>query len=375
MDLVRVIAIIISGILLVLFYIIYIKSKRLEVDINFILLALLFSSLGNIGAILPNNISNRIGSIIMGIGFIFIYFHYERIARAEPNLLIISTLFMFFAASVILDLKMIFFFLTPEGKNYPLVFSPNINVLELEYNMKFSLMVSFNLYILISLIVLVQAIIIMIKINKRSPNRATIMELTGLLFLLVYRSTFGFRFIIPFEQIQVLYLIALTTAVIGIICIIATYLFHPDYLYLLPFPIHSFMIYNENGVLSYFKEVETKEYFGEVKGLLMSGAFTAIGGIVEESLGTEAKIQHINAQKFQIFFNKIGKNQGNLVVIALGNTALFKKSLKRFISTMDPPLIKKINSDFVDLDSIEPEIEHHIQVCFPYIKLKSVIPN
>ena len=163
-------------------------------------------------------------------------------------------------------------------------------------------------------------------------------------------------------------LLGLITAILGVLLLVFNYALHSDYLYFLPFPIHTFMIYNKIGLLCYSRLVKPSDEFNEDKGMLMSGAFSAISAMIQESLGSQAKIQHINAQQYQIFFIPIGNDEGTLVVISYGESGLFKKSLKRFISIFDRGLVEEINYSHSDINALEPKLDKVIQKSYPYVK-------
>jgi hypothetical protein len=126
------------------------------------------------------------------------------------------------------------------------------------------------------------------------------------------------------------------------------------------------MIYNKHGLLCYSRKVEQLQPEMEEQDYLITGAFSAITNLIEENLGGGAKIQHINAQQYQIFFNPLPNNSGTLVVIAYGETALFIRSLQRFIANISPELLDSINSPVIST-KLGLNIDNLIQKSYPYV--------
>jgi len=135
------------------------------------------------------------------------------------------------------------------------------------------------------------------------------------------------------------------------------------------------MLYNKNGLLCYSRKVQQKRLGMDEKDLIISGAFTAISALINETLGSQAKIRHINAQQFQIYFNTLPNEVGSFVVIAYGATGLFEKSLNRFISMMTMSFFESLNSAGTEMEALEREIDDMIKDAFPYIQISNEKTN
>jgi hypothetical protein len=219
---------------------------------------------------------------------------------------------------------------------------------------------------IMSIIIFGRAVYIINKINKLAKIKATRIELIGLILLLIYRSIFLLRNLVNPAIYMGVMTMGLIISIIGLLILIGNYVRNSEYIYLLPFPIHSVMVYSKSGLLCYIRKFERLTPDMENKDILMTGAFTAIAALIQETLGSQAKIQHINAQQYQIFFNRLPNDSGNLVVISYGETAFFHKSLVRFVKTIDATLLEEINSSN-DLNLLESKIDILIKKAFPYV--------
>jgi len=127
------------------------------------------------------------------------------------------------------------------------------------------------------------------------------------------------------------------------------------------------MLYNKNGLSCYLHQVEINSKLNDEKSQLVTGAFTAITSLIQETLGAQAKLERIQARDFQIIFIRLPQDNGTFVVIAHGDTAFFQKSLKRFVSSIKPDLLKLINEDVVEQIELQKQIDAIAKNAFPYV--------
>jgi len=229
--------------------------------------------------------------------------------------------------------------------------------------------ISNSLQSLIICIVFLLAFFTIIKELKTIKIKPIIIESIGLVFLIVYGSSYLVRDIFFYESAYELFTsIALVFSLIGLLLIISNFIIHPDYLYLIPFPIFNFMIFNEGGISCYFRKVKSQSELQQKKGVehLMAGALTALSTMFKEVLGSGANIRYIDADNFIIIVTSLPEKKGIFVVISGGDTALFKKSIIRFTRTWSSKLLAEINGMF-DLNEIRPKIDALIKSSFPYI--------
>lgn len=366
MDPVSIVGYTLSAVLIVLGIVLLIKSIRLKVNINLLFVVILCSAVGNLLAIAFGMIAALVGQILISIGFIALFLHYETIATRKPNMLITGILLMLFAMVVAFNILLIIFL-----SNYDQIELVNQNKQSFFFKIddpvyKTAYILEVYFISIIALITFIRSFVVIFRAYLLSKSKPALVDSIGLGFLIIYRILFLPRYFLSVEQFMTISTIALGFSVVGLFMILVNYIVNPDYLYLLPFPIHSFMIYNNNGVLCYSRKVEQVQPEMEDKDLLISGAFSAISSLIQESLGADAKIQYIDAQQYQIYFNPLPKNSGTLVVIAYGETALFLRSLQRFTASISPTLLTSLND--VTIQTIfKQEIDTLIQKSYPYV--------
>ncbi len=366
MEYMIVIGFIVSSVLLLLLIVLLIKSVLLKVNIVWLFLGIACSSLGNFFSLTSSAILHMQGQILLGLGFLFIFFHYESIVSRRPHLWMTLVLVTLVAVASCFSLVSVVFII-----EYPDLFdfsSGNIvDYLSIQEPIfHFAYLVRINTITILALLVFSRCLYIIYKSYKNSLNKSALIESIGLIFLILYRLLFIPINFLNTDFIPILLSVALFFSIFGILIIIINYLLHPDYLYYLPFPIHSFMVYNFNGILCYSRNVKSESLDIEDKNVLMSGALSAISSLIHETLGTNANIQHIDAQEFQIFFNSLPQDSGKLVVISYGDTALFSRSLERFVSLIPTNVLKDLNEDFTSRE-LEESIDRLIQKSFPYV--------
>ncbi|MBN1330089.1 MAG: hypothetical protein JXA54_11505 [Candidatus Heimdallarchaeota archaeon] len=367
MEPVIIIGYIVSVVLLLLGIVLLIKSIHLKINIVVLIFVIILSAVGNLLAVTLNMLNSRIGQMLLSLGFILLYFHYESIASRKPHMFITSFLMMIFAVIVGFNVLLIIYLYSDPAIMELANQDPQnffFNIENLVYKTAF--ITQYYLVSVIGLISFIRSFVVIISAYKLSKSKPALVDSIGLLFLIIYRSLFLPRIFLTAEQFMFVSSIALGCSVIGLLSILVNYVINSDFLYLLPFPIHSFMIYNNNGLLCYSRKVEQIQPEIESKDHLITGAFSAITTLIQESLGGNARIQHINAQQYQIFFNALPNESGTLVVIAYGETALFIRSLRRFIRNISSELLNSLNNITI-ISSIELEIDKIIQQSYPYV--------
>jgi len=368
-DIIKEISIITTILLYILIILIQIRAQQKKTDISKLTISLGFLATGNfIVTITSDPYLYSLGNGIFVLGLLILFLHYEAIANEKPKSVLFYILSGIFLLSTICTIVVLWLLNFPE-----VMVVLRQRSFETKDFLMYPLLWLFDFSsILIGMVVFLRAIQIIIRVHKLAHLPATRNEIIALfcLFLnsfftipLYYSSSVSFKAILAFMSILV--------SVLGIIIIMYTYLRYPDYLYLLPFPIHSFMMYNKDGMLCYSRKVQQKKLGMEEKDLLISGAFTAISSLITETLGKQAKIRHINAQQFQIFFKEIPGDKGTFVVIAYGNTSLFEKSLKRFTNILTPTFYELLNEAGIEMSKLEQEIDGLLKKAFPYVIMEN----
>lgn len=358
----------ISITLFILAAIIFQKSRKFNTDVKFLMFTLISIAIANtaVGLNLDNLILIMVMTGFLPLGILFLFFHYEEISHPRPRLRFLIILLGLYIFVIFFKLMILLYMSLNE-------FSFDIQYTELRLQEDIFIITLFrmaNLFqSLIIFTVFLLAFLTVIKELKVIKIKAIIIESIGLIFLIIYGFLYLIRDIFFYENAyDLLTSIALVFSLIGLLLIISNFVLHPDYLYSIPFPIFNFMIFNEGGTSCYFREVKTLDEIQTRKNIehLMAGALSAVSTMFREVLGTGANIRYIDADKFIILVTSLPEKKGIFVVISRGETALFKKSMRRFTHTLPSQLLDEINGMF-DLNEISPKIDKFIKTSFPYV--------
>lgn len=362
----------ISITLFILVGIIFQKSRKFQTDITYLLLSLVSIAIANtaVGLNLGNLILMTIMTNFLPLGILFLFFHYEEISHPRPRLSLTIILLGLFVL-ILFSKLLIPLYMAING----LPFNIDYIDLRLHQDMFIStlLRISNLLQSLTIFIVFLLALFTMIKELKIIRTKAIMIESIGLVFLIIYGSSYLIRDIFFYESAYEIFTsIALVFSLIGLSLIISNFIIHPEYLYSIPFPIFNFMIFNEGGTSCYFRKVETMDEIQLKKDVehLMAGALNAISTMLREVLGAGANVRYIDADDFIITLTRLPENKGVFIVISRGETALFRKSIIRFTRTLPSELLEEINGMF-DLNELRPKIDKLIKKSFPYIAFSS----
>jgi len=361
------ISIIASASLILLTIIIWVKSHKIRVDITYIILSLIFFAAGNALTLFGDLTLFVIGQVVLSGGFFFVFVHYDGISSQRPKLRHIAVLATL-QAGIVMETIFLFAYVARANVNLAtLTFIANDPSATADMTVYLILLFNSLLSSGLCLFSIGRAIVVMGSVFRFTKAPAARNEIIALILIFVYRVVFESRLFMPPTQYQTPITLALLLAIVGVIILILNYLLHPDYLYLIPVPIHSFMIYNNTGLLSYSRSVQTDTKRGDTQFILISGALTAIFSLIKETLGQGARIKFIDAQQFRIFFNPLPRDQGTFVVIAYGATVFFSKSLDRFVQSIPISLMEQINHTNVDLEAVKPEFDLLVKTLFPYV--------
>ena len=76
------------------------KSIHLKINITLLILVIILSAVGNFLAVSFGIIFAQVGSLLLGLVFILLYFHYESIASRRSNIILTNILLMLFATAI-----------------------------------------------------------------------------------------------------------------------------------------------------------------------------------------------------------------------------------------------------------------------------------
>jgi hypothetical protein len=357
-----------SAIIVILTLIIFQKSRKHQTNINYLMASLISIALANtaVGLGLDNPFVLIIMTNFLPLGILFLFFHYEFISQSRPRLYLLIYLLSLFL--FLLSFKFILaIYILLEDVSLDTYYL-NLRLYD-DIFMNTVFRMSNIIQSLLILSVFIFASLTIIKELKITKLKALKIESIGLTFLLIYGLTYLIRdFFFYNSYYDIFTSAALIFSLIGLLFIISNFIIHPDYLYLLPFPIYNFMIFNEGGTLCYLRKVQGAGREEPKKNLehLLAGAFTAVSNMFKEVLGAGANIRYIDADNFFILVTSLPDKKGVFVVISQGETGLLKNSIIRFTRTWTPQLIDEING-FVDLNELRPKIDKLIKSSFPYV--------
>lgn len=228
-------------------------------------------------------------------------------------------------------------------------------------------------FLLISIsgvIVFVYGFNTMFKSYKLTRDNTIVFEIFAL-FLIVIGYSFIVNSIlisyiirIPLLEIQELATIPMT---FGLVLFLLTYLFNHEYTYKLPFPIYEFLIYNTNGLLIYDQRVESPGYDNNINLDLLTGMFSAISSIIQESMGTNINLKKIDIDPYKIVFTRIEGTNLIFAIITTKYAQMLQNSVKRFIKNL-PEIVKiKLNNDLVNRTVIQKDLDEIFVKMFPYV--------
>jgi len=319
----------------------------------FLTTALILALIGNIITFIENDMKvNLYGIFLISIGFFFLYLHFEALISIRPKILTYTILLGLNSMLLIITLLKSFDLLTDD-----LSFSICRKIISVGAVIAFS-----------------RVLFLVIKVNNNAKIKETKIETIAMLLFLIYTIIFFIRdfFIQEIMLYSLFSQVGIIFSSLGSIFMVLNYVLHPNYIYYLPFPIHSVILYNKNGIISYSRNLDSVGLIQKFPEIILSGTFSAISILIKETLGSGAKIQKINADQYQIYFINFPKENMTLAVIALGNTYFFQKSLKKFSKLIPHETLKRINEPGVNLLDIRPEIDKYLLKAFPYIRIKKI---
>ncbi len=334
-----------------LFTVFMYKGIRRKLYAPFMTTGLFMALIGNIVVVLENDMKvNLYGIFLISIGLLFLFLHFEALISFRPNRILFS---------ILLGLNSMLFIIT---------FIKSFDLLSDDQ----SFSICRQILSVGAIIAFSRIIFITIKVNQNAKLKETKLEVIAMLLFLIYAIIFFIRdFFLQKNMLYSLFSqVGIIFSALGSILLVLNYLLHPNYIYYLPFPIHSMILYNKDGVISYSRNLHSVGLLQKFPEIVLSGTFSAISILIKETLGSGAKVQKINADKYQIYFINFPEENMTLAVIALGNTYFFQKSLKKFSKLIPHETLKRMNEPGVNLLELRPEIDKYLLSAFPYIRIK-----
>lgn len=347
------------GIVLVLLFLVIVflyQGRRRQRNAPHLTAAILLGLIGQTAAVI-DVIPLTAAVFLVSLSFFFLGLHYEALASLKPTP---------------------WFFSVTLAINSAIALALCLDLLGLMISSAMAYLVIRLLTSVAALVVVLRATQIVYRIHNLAHERATRLELLGILLLTFYRVDFfvrdfgsAFGIVSPGTiESNLITTLGLVFVAVGLGVILVNYTIHPDYIYRLPFPIHSVMLYGSSGIPIYNRHVHSSTFEEKYQEVLISGALTAVSALVRETLGTGARLRHIDADMYQIFFVGLPDDRGTLVVIALGGTHFFKVSLERYASTIPSHLLGALDLVQVDPSKLQPQYDSLLLDAFPYLELR-----
>jgi len=374
-----IIALILAGIILI----IYLRSHKKQINISNFIVGITFVLFSQVLTLIASFYENTAEGIILSqftmvffsLGVIFVFLHYEILTSSRPNYPILilqcAIVISIFISWSVLPYQ---YFVMKIPINLDNIY--NISFWDMPASTtKFAL--SFNLFLGLIQFVLSfsHSIRILSRIYKISKNNSVNTERRAMIILLVYRIIFIINLLLPISANRSIIVnnvstIALMLSIVGLLMLMFNYIVHPDYLYLLPIPIHSIMMYNSTGLLIYDRKVDVEKILKEDVSILMSGTLTAIQMMVHEVLGSGSQLKFIDVGNQKILFSYLPQDKAIIVIIAQQDTKLFKNSIQRFSKNIPEELLNEISGSLIDLNQMQGKIDILVKKNFPFIQFK-----
>lgn len=147
---------------------------------------------------------------------------------------------------------------------------------------------------------------------------------------------------------------------------------HRDYVYLMPFPIHYIMVYNQGGLTAFSKQVHVKgkdNHFSRGH-LLFSGALQGFSSFFKEMLGQETKIQSISLDTHHFIMEQLPLNSGTFLVITSDANYFLKRSISDIAQSVPEDVLEEMN-EVVNVGKLEKIFENLLKKHLPYLEFNN----
>ena len=165
-----------------------------------------------------------------------------------------------------------------------------------------------------------------------------------------------------------LFLLGNLIIVLSLLVLIGNYILHPEYLFRIPTPIHSVLIYNQHGILAYHRNVKTPlTPVHHLRAELFSAILSSIKSVFDQMIGADLEVTSIVAQRYRIILQSLPDESGTVVLISSGESLLLFNSLRRFINLLDDDMIKSLKKEYIKPQEITTRLDPVVMKAFPYL--------
>ncbi len=208
-----------------------------------------------------------------------------------------------------------------------------------------------------------------------TKEREPAFELTGLLFIVI--GTFP-AMLGNYTSIDELLGLSVyewgdLMTFLGLVIILAVFIYNVDYLYRMPVPLYYFIVFNSVGITILSMPIKNRKFEVEpAMAQLISGPLTAITRLFEEIFKRNPEIEFIKA-KNQSFLFESAKGL-TAMIISERPTYFVKLSLRLFLKLIPNEIIHRLNKPYVKLDpeSTMSHLHDAFHRAFPYVDVEEV---
>ncbi|MCY3415045.1 MAG: hypothetical protein INQ03_25565 [Candidatus Heimdallarchaeota archaeon] len=346
--------------LLLVYYLQYRRYQRSTPYLLQVFLAMLFASILMVFSIAFSDnpeISMKLSVVaeLAGILIPFLfYMHFQSLVSLRPPARRFSIIFGLTVMVITLHIPELFSHIVRTDPDYSryFIFLGVIQLLQALLSLYYSMIIAYKNYQISNNIPTRNEFIAMILIFLTFPGIAVE-------FILDH----SFLAIPAFIMIPVTFLPS-AFGLIGFLLYFINYFMNLDYLYAVPIKIQSIIFYNNSGLPRYKKMVQTDSQISEV---LLSGAFTAISAVLQESMNEKVALTHIDLGLYNVFFGHI-EDLGTITLICEEGSSFFVNSIDRFVVRMPSKLKSLLADEAIDHLTLENEMETYLFDMFPFLK-------
>ncbi len=341
------------------------RQAKYQISNTYLTLTVLFTGIGNLPYAIGLDIPfQEVGLSLMILGFLTFYLYFQSLLRARPSFLGYSVIVGLLAINTFLTFIVIQILLAPN----PL----NGDTNELVW---YKLMpLNQQIWSLSGVFVFIQPLISHSSLYRKTHYKPLLIETGAVLVLLAGRISMFIRdFILSWYDPFYAFFgaLGLILTVAGLIVLLGNYIKNPQYVYLLPQPLRSIMIYNSAGLMIYGKRLLVTDYSREEESqdMLITGAFQAVASLVKETLGAKADLSRIDAGDYQVLLTALPNNVGKVAVISKGVSQALIKLIARFVARLPKEVLDMLQQTGFETTGIQKVLDQCVTSAFPYVQI------
>ncbi len=337
------------------------RQAKYKISNHYLTLTVLFTGIGNVPfAISIQGPFQAIGLSLMILGFLMFYLYNQSLLRTRPTLFGYSLIWGLFGISTFLSS------ITIQVMTFP---DSSLGNIELLIGNLMSL--NMQIWSISGVVVFILPMISEGSLYRKTHFKPLLFETGAIFILLVGRISFFLRDFTSLWDDASFGTMGLFLTLAGLILLLGNYIKNPRYVYLLPQPLRSIMIYSSSGLMIYGKRLIVADYSQaeESQDIMITGAFQAISSLVRETLGAKADLNRIDAGAYQVILTPLPGNVGKLAVISKGVSQALIKSIHRFVSGLPEEVLKQLEQTGFETSHIQAVLDEKVKEAFPYVQI------